>query len=343
VVDYLSYPGVEDLLPFSSCSRLRALAKAPLKAFSLLELLVASAVLAILAGLTLSILTATTSAWNAHKARVNAFAEARVAFESLNQRLGQATLNTYLDYDNRGNPTRYLRKSELHFIQGKAADLIPFVPNTSTDAVFFAAPLGVCDDATYQPLVKMLSACGFYVRFGDVSNRPAFLNGKVEKRFRFRLYQFLQPGERLGVYASSQGTAWFQDDLLNWSFPMADNVIGLILRVKYPGPVGSAGLYSYDSRLNPTPSNPPATFNQLPPVISTTLVVIDEDSARRLAAKFGESPPPILPDPTAFLDPAEYEKDISDWEVKLQSFVPKISSRVLTADIHLRGAKWSSN
>ena len=295
------------------------------------------AVLVIVAGLGLSIMTATTSAWNVNKARMGAFAEARVAFETLTHRLSQATLNTYWDYDNRGTPTRYLRKSELHFIQGRAADLLPAVPNTSTDAVFFVAPLGITDTTNYQPLVKMLSACGFYVRFDADSNRPAFLDGKIAKRYRFRLYQFLQPGERLGIYPPPQGNNWFQNDILNWSFPMADNVIGLILRVKYPVAGGSTVVSTYDSRLNPNPNLPPATFNQLPPVISATLVVIDESSARRL--ENGANPPAILPDPPAFLLPGQYDQDISDWETKLQNFVPKIAYRVLSADIHLR-SEW---
>ena len=311
--------------------------------FTILELLVALTLLIIVVGLSVSIMTAITSAWRANKARLSAFAESRVGFEVLTKRLSQATLNTYWDYDDRDAPTRYLRKSELHFVQGKAASLLPSVTDTSTDAVFFVAPLGISNDADYRPLGKMLTACGFYVRFSDATNRPTFLDSIVEKRFRFRLYQFLQPGERLAIYASSLGTNWFQTDLLNWSFPMADNVIGMILRVKYPDASGTTVTYSYDSRLNPSPSNPPTTLHQLPPVISATLMVIDEDSARRLAQKFGQSQPGILPISGAFLDPDLYEKDIGDWEDKLKNFNPKVSYRVLSADIHLRGAKWSSN
>lgn len=312
--------------------------------FTLLELLVGVILLVILTSLSLSIFTATTSAWRANKARMSAFTEARVAFDTFTRRLSQATLNAYWDYDNRDAPTRYLRESELHFIQGKASALLPALSNTSTDSVFFVAPLGITDNPSYQSLAKMLTACGFYVRFGDIATRPAFLDGKVETPFRFRLYQFLQPGERLSIYASHQRTAWFQDDLANWSFSMADNVIGLILRVKDPDT--SVVSYSYDSRPATYPDDPPAPSpadNQLPPVVSATLVVIDEDSARRLAEKFGNDPPPVLPDSGAFSIPANYEEDIAHWEAKLKGFAPKIAYRIFTADIPLRGAKWSSD
>lgn len=310
-------------------------------AFTLLEVLVAMALLAIVAGLSFSLMTATTSAWKAHKAKISAFAEARAVFEILTRRLSQATLNTHLDYDNRGAPTRYLRKSDLQFILGKAADLIPSAPDTCTDAVFFVAPLGITNHTDYQPLSKLLAACGFYIRFGDTPNRPAFLANKVKSRYRFRLYQFLQPGERLKIYQSASGTDWFRDDLAAWSFPMAENVIGLILRVRHPGTTTTQ--YSYDSRLNPTPADPPPTFNQLPPVVSATLMVIDEDSAMRLAAQYGGDIPDILPHPGAFSIPAQYDSDMAAWELKLRDTSPRVAFRTFTADIHLRGAKWSDN
>ncbi len=312
------------------------------RGFTLLELLVAMALVAIVAGMTLSILSATTSAWKAHKARIAAFSEARVAFETLTLRLSQATLNTYWDYDNRGRPTRYLRHSELHFLLGRATDLLPGIPDTSTDAVFFVAPLGVHEDPAYRPLIKMLTACGFWVQFGGEPGRPAFLKDKIPERFRYRLHQFIQPGERLQIYPVGPERDWFQSAILDWSFPIAENVIGLILRAKYPEDGGDVSTYSYDSRSFPNPNAPPATLHQLPPSISATLVIIDEDSAKRLAEKYGNAPPPILPGVGAFTDPDNYERDIQDWEALLRNFVPKIDYRILNANIALRGAKWSS-
>lgn len=317
-------------------------------AFTVLELLASMAVLMVVAVLSYSILNSTMAAWKAHKARLNPFEGARTAFEILTNRLGQATLNTYWDYNDPANPTRYLRQSELHFIAGKASELIPDVPNTGMDAVFFVAPLGFSDTPALDPLVKMLTACGFYVRFSDDPSRPDFLDGRVENRFRFRLYQFLQPAEQLSVYNGNAGLSrqWFRAGVEEWSFPMVDNVIGLIIRVKYPTPSGDEVAYAYDTR-DGSPANPKPNFHQLPPVVAVTMVAIDEDSARRLAEKFGSAMPPILPAAGAFADPAEYEGDLRDWEQLLRGQgapgLPKITFRFLNAEIPIRGARWSSD
>jgi len=310
--------------------------------FTLLELLVSMTLVVIVAGLTLSIMSAITSAWKAHKTRAGAFGNARAVFETLTDRLSQATLNTYWDYDNRGAPTRYLRKSELHFVQGKASSLIPAVADTSGDAVFFSAPLGISEGENYRPLFKLLSACGFYVRFGKEKNRPPFVDNRLPSRYRFRLYQFLEPGERLRVYGAGPLGNWYADDLEDWSFPMVENVIALILRVRYPSGGGQVMSYDYNSRTGMSANPPPVTLHQLPPVVSVTLVVIDEDSAMRLASKYGDTPPPILPDAGTFVSADQYEDDLAQWKLKLQAFNPKIEYRILSSDVYLRGAKWSS-
>ncbi len=299
--------------------------------------------LGIVAGLTFSVITAIGSAWRAHKARVGAFGNARAVFEIVANRLGQATLNTYWDYDDRGNPTRYLRKSELHLVVGKAAALLPDLEDTATDAVFFIAPLGIAETPADQPLVKLLSACGFYVRFGPQTGRPAFLDtlgGRVPPRYRYRLYQVMEPGQRLSVYENASGMGWLRAAAAGWSFPMADNVIGLLLRVRHPSPSGDVVAFGYDSRAFPG-ATPPPTLHQLPPVISVTVVMMDEESATRLAAQHGGEPPPVLPDPDWFDTEAEFEDDLGQWEEKLAGL--KIRYQVLSADVPLRGAKWSSH
>jgi hypothetical protein len=73
------------------------------------------------------------------------------------------------------------------------------------------------------------------------------------------------------------------------------------------------------------------------------MVVLDEDSARRLAEIHGDSPPPVLPDDEAFQDPDTFDEDLADWESKLQGLSPRVNYRILTADIPIRGAKWSSD
>ena len=127
---------------------------------------------------------------------------------------------------------------------------------------------------------------------------------------------------------------------VDWSFPMADNVIGLLLQVRYPGVSGEVTAFDYDSRDNPG-STPPPTLNQLPPVVRVTLVMIDEESAARLAAEYGDQPPPLLPDAEWFKEVDAFETDLGRWEEKLKTL--KVRYQVLSADVHLRGAKWSSH
>lgn len=307
--------------------------------------MVSSLVLMIVAVLSYSIINSIAGAWKSAKTRLSTFEGARAGFELLTNRLSQATLNTYWDYNDPENPTGYIRQSELHFIQGNAADLLPGLSGTGTQCVFFLAPLGFTETTDLQPLVKMLTACGFYIAFSGELDRPDFLSEKIPERHRYRLYQFMEPGEDLSIYQHKTDNGWFWNpqNLNNFtknSYPMIENVIGLIIRAKYPTSAGDIQTYDYDSR--PTPTAPPQTTNQLPPNLEVTLVVMDEDSARRLEDKYGQTPPPIIPSADSF-DEKPYDKVIEDWETTLQNYNPPINYRIFTANIPIRGAKWSSN
>lgn len=309
------------------------------RGFTLLELLVSAVLLMVVAALTLSILNSTTSLWNRHKAGVAAYGDSRVIVETVANRIAQATLNPYWDYDDRAAPQRYMRRSELHFKLGPVDGLLPSVSNTSGSAVFFSAPIGFSSDGSRDELVKMLSACGFYVRFGPEENRPPFLAGRVPERYRYRLYQVLQPGEELAVYADViDPDTWYRSAASRWSFPLAENVIGIIIRAKYPSGSGEVVSYQYDSRATSTP--PPVTLHQLPPVLSITMVMMDEASAVRLADAYGDQPPPILPEAGTFQEIANFESDLSAWEGELRAL--NIQYKIFSAEVYIRGAKWSS-
>lgn len=314
-------------------------------AFTILEVLVSAALLTIVALVSFSIVSSISSAWKEQKARVSAFEGARVGFEILTERLSQATLNTYWDYNDPARPTRYIRQSDLHFILGEADSILPdSIDNVVTDSVFFIAPLGFGGTTATQPLFKMLTACGFYVRFSDDLDRPDFLTSRVPSRFRYRLYQYLQPGEELSIFTDSNPRGWYQDALESNSFPMIDNVVGLILKANYRGTTDLVSTYAYDSQsvAGGSSAEPPITFNQLPSSLSVALVVIDEDSARRLADRFGTQPPDLQPEAPPGDDAANYAAYLQAWEDKLKNFVPRINYRILTAEVPIKGAKWSS-
>ena len=110
--------------------------------FTLLELMISMAVLAIIMVLVFQMLSATQRARSDSRARLSTFKEARVAFESITRRLSQATLNTYWDYEFTGTgrsrrPIDYQKQSDLHFVFGETADLIGKGDIHTGHAVFF--------------------------------------------------------------------------------------------------------------------------------------------------------------------------------------------------------------
>ncbi len=308
-------------------------------AFTLLEVLVSAALLAVVAVLTTSVVNGISSAWTMQRGRVSSFEGARAGFELLTHRISQAVLNTYWDYDDPALPSRYQRKSDLHFTVGRASLLLPDVAGATGDAVFFIAPLGFTDSPTYKPLIRMLTGCGFYLSFGADDARPGFLGARIRDRWRFRLHQMIEPGEKLGVYSLPQGNAWFQSRVAQNSHPIVENAFGLILRTIYPtASAGSTPHYTYDSR----DTAAPFSHHQLPPKLAVTLLVMDETSALRLADEYGETMPAITPkNPAAFTVEDDYATDLQKWEEELRERA--INYRIFTSEIPIRGAKWSTD
>jgi uncharacterized protein (TIGR02599 family) len=93
--------------------------------FSILEMLVSTAILAVLMGLLFSVLNSGTKLWSTGASKIQAFQEARAAYEVMTRKIGQATLNVYWDYETNsfGDPIRYKRQSELQFLSGPTSDL----------------------------------------------------------------------------------------------------------------------------------------------------------------------------------------------------------------------------
>src|SRR6185436_13730797 len=141
-------------------------------AFTLVELMVSTALIAILMLLLLSTVDQTQNVWKRTTAKVAQFQASRAAFEAMTRRLGQATLNTYWraqDGNSANSRADFLfrRHSELQFISGHTSDAvgkngrIPGIFTSSptltgltkppdraypTHGVFFFAPLGVTEE-----------------------------------------------------------------------------------------------------------------------------------------------------------------------------------------------------
>lgn len=238
----------------------------PSKAFTLVEILVSLAVLTILLLINAQVIGQVQATWSSSNARVSQFREARTAFDIITRNLGQATLNTYLDYENNylltagpsaggvattaTNPGNYKRKSDLQFRCGDASDLVPSGGGNSYmpgHAVFFQAPLGVVENPQYVGLDKLLCARGYFVQFSsDQPFRPSILP-EGDFRYRYRLMEYSPPAEKNQIFslpAPTDGTVpegWHVDAggqieadaetaaSIGATRPIADNIIMLII------------------------------------------------------------------------------------------------------------------
>jgi uncharacterized protein (TIGR02599 family) len=289
--------------------------------------------------------------WRNSAAKIESFRGARNAFSAITRQLEQATLNTYYDYYQNGvrrtaanaatfQPTSYGRASDLHFISGKS-----LVGNQITHAVFFQAPLGRSDATTYQGMDGLLNACGFYLTYGPDLSRPGFLSNVpsgMAARNRFRLMQFLQPSQNLGIFAytsSADQNKWFTSPVASakGTQQLAENIIALIVLPRIstgesatPGTLAPA--YKYDSR----DTSNKETFHQLPPVVEIVMVAIDEPSAARM------NNPATAPDlgmSSLFQSADQLENDLQTLTSSLDS--KHISYRVFRTGVAIKGAKWS--
>lgn len=233
------------------------------RAFTLVEVLVSLAVLAILLMISAEVIGTVQTTWTSTNARVSQFREARTAFDIITRNLSQATLNTYLDYDNNylksedpsaattTAPSRYERQSDLRFVCGPAAGgrgldkpLVAAGGDASVlpgHAVFFQAPLGVAHDPSFAGLDRLLCGRGYFVQFtSDEFFRPQFIaSGNLH--YRYRLMEYSPPAEQNLIYADPDTkSAWLSqagiplrrnETAVNRSLtrPIADNIIALVI------------------------------------------------------------------------------------------------------------------
>ncbi len=187
--------------------------------FTLVEVLVAMTVLIVILVVSTQVFSGLRTVISKTSNQIAEFREARSAFETMNRRIAQATLNSYDDLDPTatGTANAYARASELRFISGDATTLIPgsgTLPHP-TDATFFQAPLGYTNatvqggtsSANLTGLIQLLNTCGYFVEWNsDQSLRPPFLPASIPYRYRYRLMEMVEPTENLAVYNYTSGT-----------------------------------------------------------------------------------------------------------------------------------------
>ena len=336
--------------------------------FTLIEVLVATVVLLLIMGILLTVTTQAGNLWRTTTAKMEQFRGARDAFETMTRNLGQATLNTYWDYDVPSAPTKYVRQSELRFISGNTVALAgtPAAPRQwLTHGVFFQAPLGFSQDTTTYGLENLLNTWGYFIEFGDDSaQRPAIVTTAITPlRYRYRLCEMMQPTNALTIYGGTGGNSgtsgnpsyagkdWFSvamnlpDTATNPARPvhvLAENIIALIILPKLSQTEDLTGTalaptYLYDSTAKNTNAelNPK---NQLPPVVEVTMVAIDEGSAIRLAQGQGATMPDFGLN-GLFTNASQMDADLNTLETTLAS--KHINYHVFSTNVAIKGAKWS--
>ncbi|NJK91534.1 MAG: Verru_Chthon cassette protein C [Blastochloris sp.] len=331
--------------------------------FSMVEIMVSITILSVILLATTAMIGQVNNVWRRTTGKMNAFQESRAAFESLTRKLSQSTLNTYWDYNppigNPGGlvPTEYVRQSELHFVCGPAKELLNGVPalTTTGHAVFFQAPLGYTVDSssTQGRLDNLLNASGYFIQYSsDQDRRPNFIQAAsgVLPKNRYRLMELWQPSSELSVYAINWDTVanpydWFMEPVTQkQGRAIASNIIALVIQPGRSsgdtgGPLSSD--FSYDSRRYlKSPANPFAslTRNQLPPVLNVTMVALDEDSAKRMDEKFGDTAPLLQAD-ALFTEPDDLAKDLyvkEGGDTSLEAFLAEngYNYRIFVVDHH---------
>ena len=320
--------------------------------FTILELLVAMAILAVMVVLMLGVLQSTSDAWRRNTERSKAFASSRAAFESMTRSISAATLNTYQDYydANRSNrasgsltfvPAVYGRRSDLHFTTGTN-----LVTGQNGVAIFMVVPFDYESANTNDYSSGQLNGFGYFVRFTTNSLAP---NG-VSNSYRYRLMQFLQPTEKLMVMNTNYyPNSWFTTDVNANSntFPIADNVVAFAILPKLSdrenaNAAALAPNFSYNSRMTWSSGSQPTNMHQLPPVVQVVMVVLDESSARRIENGSTEPISALGFNPASvFTSPANLEADLKTISDALSA--KRLNYRIFRSEIPIRSAKWTIN
>lgn len=325
--------------------RLRSGKQSQSSAFTLIEVLVGATILVMLVGLVLYITQQATTAVQRASMKIDSFRAARTAYDLIQQKLSQTTLNTYWDYYNAAGvarsaanssnfvPVSYGRASDLHFLIEPNA---PF-----GQAVFFQAPLAAATGAAYDQTQGLMNACGFFVEFGgDEGNnglkwhRPSHVS---TSRYRYRLMQGVQNTED-ATFFSASGSQWVAG-VKDRAWPIADNVICLIIwpRLAYSqSATVISSDYAYDSRS----TTQKLQTAQLPPIVQVTMIVIDEASAVRLAKGTTEPAAITAALQGRFTDVNRYDDDLEAVKNSLTS--AGVNFTTLSGAVTLKESKWSS-
>ena len=291
-------------------------------AFTLVELMVATGVVALLAAVLFALLAHFTENVRATRSTAEGLETAQRAFETLTRRIGQATLNSYWEsYVVSGTLRRYQRISELRFACGPMqAGANPLDdPRAAAQrmcpghGIFFQATTGltgVTPDPTLPGLENLLNTWGYFVEAGpDDLKAPAILPpDAARRRIAPRLMELREPTQQLCLYRHTSGNGnkyagfeWFRTPLADRALvrTVAENIAALIIQPKLtvqeterllPGESEEgrdaflAPQLFYHSATAPPPAIEPARNmrHRLPATVEITMVALDAATVARL-------------------------------------------------------------
>jgi uncharacterized protein (TIGR02599 family) len=320
------------------------------RGLTLLEVLIALALLLVVLAVLMQFMTNVDRGWKS--AAADPFAEAQDAFETLSHNLALATLEPYQDYaDSTGAfrtnstfiPDHLTRRSDLAFVCGPSSGTNGLLASSGRIAtgssIFFLAPQGYTQTYAHTGTARLLNAMGYFVEFGDDDSAPAFIL-PLTHEWRWRLKQVQQPAESLQIFSTTTSSAWIQQMVPTGASPsiLAENIITLIVlpeRAANDSASALAPVFSYDSR----DKNNALTLHQLPPRLRLVLVAMDDTSARRLATVNGSNAPALVP-PNLFQQASLLDNDLASLDNSLTA--QKIEHRILQREILLPGSTWSN-
>lgn len=333
------------------------------RAFTLVEIMVAVAVLAMLLAISAQVIGQAQRTWTRSAAKLSQFREVRLAFDLMTKTLAQATLGSYW-VDDRTSPeevsTRFVRKSDLQFLTGPASEIVKGDGEVVGHAVFFQAPLGIAQYQANAGLANLLCGRGYFVQYSSDENfRPEFLTD-MPARNRYRLMEYSPYAEKNSIFERGPNE-WFADAGTRGSQaqradegasrgttrPIADNIVFLAISPRFRTGTGKnevsteiAPEYSFDSveienqDLAGTlggATEEQGTQHLLPPALRVVLIAVDETSAQRMEA---ESQPNFMRSgPVKFSRADQLDQDIA----KLEKFLndEKLNYRVFSTTIAL--------
>ena len=331
------------------------------EAFTLVELLLACAVFAVMLVLMAVAISQMSTGIRTSSAKVEAFASAREAMANVTRTLSTATLNTYWDYFTVSGNTNYGRQSDLQFVindqsaNANGGNLAGATTGTLTmvsHAVFFQSPLGYTTNNAITNPPGTLNQCGFFVAYGNDPTQPSGVTGITVKP-RFRLYQWIRNADDgTGINTITgimNANTWNKPSWYLQSRPLAENIIAFVLRVPTTANPSTATDYWWNSRTNWSSGSQPNQMNELPPFVEITMVAMDETAVNRFAGtesdmtkaltKMGISSPGGTAFTSLFTDLTKYTNDLAALTAGLTS--KKIPYRVFTTTVPLPVSKWS--